>query len=161
MVIIFAVMEIGEIIRTKFKTPQQKATVNVRYTSNFIGQYQNSFMTEFDLSMAQFNILRILRGAGTPLSVNEVKDRMIERSPNTTRLMDKLIDKGLLERVRCDSDRRVVYISITDSGLELLSKIDLKFDDIFSFIHNLTDEEAEELSRLLDKLRGTCQKKMG
>ena len=154
-------MEIGEIIRTKFKTPQQKAAVNVRYTSNFIGQYQNSFMAEFDLSMAQFNILRILRGAGGPLSVNEVKERMIERSPNTTRLMDKLIDKGLLERVRCDSDRRVVYISITQSGLDLLSKIDVSFDDFIAFTKNLSDEEAEELSRLLDKLRGSCPKKVG
>lgn len=154
-------MEIGEILRAKFKSPQQKALVNVRYTSNFIGQYQNSFMAGFDLSIAQFNILRILRGAGGPLSVNAVKERMLELSPNTTRLMDKLIDKDLVERVRCDEDRRVVYISITKEGLELLAKIDLEFDAFVTFTNNITNEEAEELSRLLDKLRGTCPKKVG
>jgi MarR family transcriptional regulator, 2-MHQ and catechol-resistance regulon repressor len=149
-------MEIGEIIQSKFRDSQQKAVINVRYTSNFIGQYHNNYMSQFDLSMAQFNILRILRGAKGPLNVNAVKDRMIERSPNTTRLMDKLIEKGLLERVRCDADRRVVYVSITECGLELLAKIDVDMDDATVFARNLNDEEAEELSRLLDKLRGSC-----
>lgn len=149
-------MEIGEIIQSKFKSSQQKAIVNVRYTSNFIGQYHNNYMAQFDLSMPQFNILRILRGAKGPLSVNSVKERMIERSPNTTRLMDKLIEKGLLERVRCDADRRVVYVSITETGLEILSRIDIDMDDAIVFPQNLDDHESEELSRLLDKLRGTC-----
>src|SRR5688572_21494917 len=108
-------MEIGEIIQAKFKSVQQKAVVNVRYTSNFIGQYHNNYMAQFDLSMPQFNILRILRGSGKPISINTVKERMIERSPNTTRLMDKLIEKGFMERVRCDADRRVVYVSITEN----------------------------------------------
>lgn len=152
-------MEIGEATKSRFKDPQSKVIVNIRYTSNFIGQYFNNYMAQYDLSMPQFNILRILRGAQKPLCVNEVKNRMIERSPNTTRLMDKLIDKGLLERVRCEQDRRLVYVSITESGLELLGKIDLGMDEITGFTKNLDDSEAEELSRLLDKLRGTCPKK--
>lgn len=149
-------MEISQIIKAKFKSSQQKAVVNLRYTSNFIGQYHNNYMAKFDLSMAQFNILRILRGSQGPLSVNEVKNRMVERSPNTTRLMDKLIEKELLERVRCDSDRRVVYISITKSGLELLANIDLDMEVTSVFDKNLTDQEAEQLSALLDKMRGDC-----
>jgi len=152
-------MEIAEIIQAKFKSVQQKAVVNVRYTSNFIGQYHNNYMGQFDLSMAQFNILRILRGAKQPISVNNVKDRMVERSPNTTRLMDKLIEKGLMERVRCDSDRRVVYVSITEEGLKLLAKIDIDMEDASIFAQNLTDDEAEQLSQLLDKMRGQCQLK--
>lgn len=147
-------MEIGKVIKAKFANPQQKALVNLRYTSNFIGQKYNNFMGQYDLSMAQFNILRILRGAKEALSVNEVKNRMIERSPNTTRLMDKLIEKQLVERVRCEDDRRVVYISITESGLELLSKIDVESDINNYFNTALTTEEAETLSALLDKLRG-------
>lgn len=147
-------MEIGEIIQSKFKSPQQKAIINVRYTSNFIGQKHNNYMAQFDLSMPQFNILRILRGAKQATSVNAVKDRMVERSPNTTRLMDKLIEKGLMERVRCDADRRVVYVSITEEGLKLLARIDVDMDHDSEFIPRLTDDEAEELSRLLDKLRG-------
>jgi len=149
-------MEIGEIIQSKFKSSQQKAIVNVRYTSNFIGNYHNNYMAQFDLSMAQFNILRILRGAKGALNVNAVKERMLERSPNTTRLMDKLIEKELLERIRCDSDRRVVYVSITKCGLKLLEKIDFDMDEATVFAQNLNDEESEELSRLLDKLRGAC-----
>lgn len=152
-------MEICQIIKAKFKTPQHKAVVNLRYTSNFIGQYHNIYMSKFDLSMAQFNILRILRGAKGALSVNEVKNRMVERSPNTTRLMDKLIEKELLERVRCDSDRRVVYVSITEAGLQLLANIDLDQEFSAVFDKNLTDQEAELLSSLLDKMRGNCSLK--
>jgi DNA-binding MarR family transcriptional regulator len=112
-------------------------------------------MSSFGLTMPQFNILRILRGAGTEITVNTVKDRMIEKSPNTTRLMDKLIDKGLISRVRCGDDRRVVFVEITKDGLELLKQIDVKFEDEGEkFVpRQLTDEEAEKLSELLDKLR--------
>lgn len=147
-------MDIGEIIQSKFKSAQQKAIVNLRYTSNFIGNCHNNYMAQFDLSMAQFNILRILRGAKKPIAVNSVKERMVERSPNTTRLMDKLIEKELMERIRCESDRRVVYVSITEKGLELLSKIDIDIEETSIFARNLSDKEAEELSLLLDKLRG-------
>lgn len=103
--------------------------------------------------MPQFNILRILRGAGEVLNVQTVKDRMIERSPNTTRLMDKLIDKGLIDRIRCESDRRVVYVSITKDGLALLSTIDNELDQTSLFPTSLTEKEANTLSNLLDKLR--------
>lgn len=147
-------MEIGKVIQSRFKNAKHKAIVNLRYTSNFIGNIQNNYMANFDLSMAQFNILRILRGANGAISVNQVKDRMIERSPNTTRLMDKLIDKGLMERVRCEEDRRVVYVSITNAGLSLLSQIDVDQETKLDFTGNISEEEAEILSQLLDKLRG-------
>lgn len=147
-------MEIGEIIQSKFQSSYQKAVVNLRYTANFLGNIQNNFMMKYDLSIAQFNILRILRGAKAPLSVNSIKERMVERSPNTTRLMDKLIEKNLIERVRCDSDRRVVYVEITKHGLEILSRIDEDPDLRLNSCGNLTEAEAEQLSNLLDKMRG-------
>lgn len=147
-------MEIGEAIKSKFQSSQQKAIINVRYTSNWMANIQNSYMNQFDISMAQFNILRILRGAKEALNVNTVKERMIEKSPNTTRLMDKLIEKGLIDRVRCEHDRRVVYVSISKTGLALLAKIDIDFAQVFLFSENLTATEAETLSHLLDKLRG-------
>jgi MarR family transcriptional regulator, 2-MHQ and catechol-resistance regulon repressor len=115
---------------------------------------QNTFMSQFDISMAQFNILRILRGAKDFLNVNTIKERMIEKSPNTTRLMDKLIEKDLIERKRCEEDRRIVYVKISEKGLDLLSKIDINFKDNFEFAEKMTEEEAEILSKLLDKLRG-------
>jgi MarR family transcriptional regulator, 2-MHQ and catechol-resistance regulon repressor len=147
-------MEIGEELKTKFQSSQQKAIINIRHTSNWMAHIQNSYMNKFDISMAQFNILRILRGAKGVLNVNTVKERMIEKSPNTTRLMDKLIEKGLIDRVRCESDRRVVYVNISPKGMELLSKIDIDFEKVFLFSNNLTENEAETLSNLLDKLRG-------
>lgn len=148
-------MEISQETKTRFKSPQQKVIVNIRYTSNWMANQQNAYMSKFDLTMPQFNILRILRGAkeNGPISVNTVKERMIEKSPNTTRLMDKLIEKGLMERVRCESDRRIVYVMITDKGLDLLAEIDLTFETSNLFAEKLSEEEAQTLSDLLDKLR--------
>lgn len=148
-------MKIEEAIKSKFLSPQVKAIVNLRYTANYVGAIQNTFMSQYGLTMPQFNILRILRGAGEEITVNTIKDRMVEKSPNTTRLMDKLIDKGLISRTRCTEDRRVVYIKITDQGLELLAEIDKNFDDKRGMFvpHNFSDEEANMLSDLLDKLR--------
>lgn len=149
-------MKIDDAIQSKFRSPQQKAMINIRYTSNFFSTKQNKFMAQFGLSMPQYNILRILRGAKRSISVNDVKSRMVEKSPNTTRLMDKLYDKGLIERVRCDQDRRVVFVEIVQSGLDLLWEIDKDFegDHANMYTLNLTDDEANTLSDLLDKLRG-------
>jgi MarR family 2-MHQ and catechol resistance regulon transcriptional repressor len=153
-------MKIEDIIQTNFKSSQQKAIVNLRYTSNFLGNIQNNFMAQYDLTMPQFNILRILRGAKSALNVNSVKDRMVEKSPNTTRLMDKLIEKGLIERVRCNEDRRVVYVEITKKGLQLLVEIDIKLDANSIMDLNLTDQESEILSDLLDKVRASFSKEI-
>ncbi len=146
-------MKIDDILQTKFKSPQQKAIINIRFTSNFLGNVQQNSMNQYDLTMPQFNILRILRGAGDAINVNTVKDRMIEKSPNTTRLMDKLIDKGLIERIRCEKDRRVVYVKISENGLAILSEIDKNIDVNTLINAGLTDEEANTLSDLLDKTR--------
>jgi MarR family transcriptional regulator, 2-MHQ and catechol-resistance regulon repressor len=148
-------MKIEEILQAKLSKPQQKAIVNIRYTSNYLGNLQNQFMSRYDLTMPQFNILRILRGAKGAISVNTVKERMVEKSPNTTRLMDKLIDKRLINRIRCNEDRRVVYVEITQEGLDLLAEIDKHFDTISFSQLNLSDEESEQLSNLLDKARET------
>ena len=149
-------MKIDDVIQSRFQSSGQRAMVNVRYTSNFFATKHNKFMAGFGLSMPQYNILRILRGAKKAISVNDVKGRMVEKSPNTTRLMDKLFDKELIERVRCENDRRVVFVKIADQGLDLLLKIDADFasDKASMFTSNLTDEEADTLSELLDKLRG-------
>lgn len=148
-------MEIGKEIKSNFKTPQQKAFVNLRYTSNWILKKQNTFMSKYELTMPQFNILRILRGAGNGiyLSVNTIKSRMVEISPNTTRLMDKLLDKKLIERERSTNDKRIVNVSITKLGMNLLAEIDNHFDEELVMSNILSNEEAELLSDILDKLR--------
>jgi DNA-binding MarR family transcriptional regulator len=150
-------MKIDEALQTKFKSPQQKAIINIRFTSNFLGNIQQNKMNQYDLSMPQFNILRILRGAGEAINVNTVKDRMVEKSPNTTRLMDKLIDKGLIERTRCEDDRRVVFVKISENGLSVLSEIDKNTDINLLINAGLSDEEANTLSDLLDKTRASYE----
>ena len=146
-------MEISKEINTKFASSNIKALVNIRHTNNWMASLQNKYMSKYDLSMPQFNILRILRGAKTKLNVNTVKDRMIEKSPNTTRLMDKLCDKKLIERFRNEKDKRIIEVKITKKGLDLLSIIDVDFEKELVFVNNLSEEEAETLSYLLDKIR--------
>lgn len=144
--------KIEEIITANFKDEHHKALINIRYTSNFIGVYYNHQLEDFDLTLAQFNILRILRGANKQLSIKIVKNRMVEKSPNTTRLVDKLIAKDFVERSRSEEDRRIVNIQITDLGLETLAKLDVQFEDNY-FRKNLSTEEVETLNHLLDKFR--------
>lgn len=143
--------DISKDIKSKFKTHKIKALINIKFTSNWLNSKENEFFKPYGISPQQYNILRILRGAKQKIKVQIVKDRMIERAPNATRLMDKLCDKNLIERERCEHDRRVVYVNITNQGLELLSTIDE--NNNLSFLDKLTDAEAAMLSDLLDKIR--------
>ena len=138
-------------IRSKFPNNKVKATLNILYTANWISSQQNTFFKPFGISPQQFNILRILKGAQKPLKVQTIKERMVERSPNATRLMDKLYAKGFIGREHCPNDRRVVYIEITTKGLDLLKEISKQLKD--DLLENLTEKEAELLSNLLDKIR--------
>lgn len=143
--------DISKDIKSKFVNSKVKALINLKYTSNWLSSKENEFFKPYGISPQQYNILRILRGAKTKMKVQVVKERMIERAPNATRLMDKLCDKDLIERERCEEDRRVVYVKITNQGLELLSTIDENKN--ISFLDNLTEKEATKLSDLLDKIR--------
>lgn len=143
--------DISRDIQSKFPNNKIKALLNIKYTANWINSKQSAFFKPFGISPQQYNILRILRGAGEKLKAQTIKERMVERAPNATRLMDKLCEKQLTIRERCDHDRRVVYVKITDKGLQLLSKIDSDIDD--NPLKNLTEKEAQQLSDLLDKIR--------
>ena len=143
--------DISKDINSKFVSNKVKALINIKYTSNWLSSKENDFFKPHGISPQQYNILRILRGAKEKVKVQLVKDRMIERAPNATRLMDKLCDKNLIERERCEYDRRVVYVKITKTGLKLLSAIGDNKNA--SFLEKITDEEAIVLSNLLDKIR--------
>jgi MarR family 2-MHQ and catechol resistance regulon transcriptional repressor len=143
--------DISKDINSKFISNKLKALINIKYTSNWLSSKENAFFKPYGISPQQYNILRILRGAKGKIKVQIVKDRMIERAPNATRLMDKLCDKKLIERVRCEYDRRVVYVQIVKSGLDLLFAIDANKE--VSFLDNITEEQALVLSNLLDKIR--------
>ena len=111
--------DISKDINSKFISNKVKALINIKYTANWLNSKENEFFKPYFISPQQYNILRILRGAKDRIKVQIVKDRMIERAPNATRLMDKLCDKKLIKRARCEYDRRVVYVKITDEGLDL------------------------------------------
>jgi len=143
--------DISKDINSKFPNNKIKALLNIMYTANWISSYQNAFFKPYGISPQQFNILRILKGAGEAIKVQTIKERMIERAPNATRLMDKLCDKNLINRLPCPEDRRVVHIEITTNGLELLDNISIDFND--DLLENLTNNEASQLSDLLDKIR--------
>ena len=143
--------DISKDINSKFPNNKVKALLNILYTANWISSHQNEFFKPFGISPQQFNILRILNGATEPLSVNVIKDRMVERAPNATRLMDKLHAKDYIKRLSSDEDRRVVKIKITEKGKRLLASIPVNLNsDLFD---NLNEKEAEQLSNLLDKMR--------
>ena len=143
--------DISKDIQSTFPNQKVKAFLNIIYTANWISSQQNAFFKPFGISPQQFNILRILRGAEGSLKVQTIKERMLERAPNATRLMDKLCAKDYIERIACPDDRRVVHINITKKGLKLLEDIgkQMKID----YLENLSDQEAKQLSDLLDKIR--------
>lgn len=143
--------DISKDIDSRFPNNKVKALINILYTANWITSFQNEYFKPFGISPQQFNILRILNGAKEALKVQTIKDRMIERSPNATRLMDKLCEKQLIERIPCPDDRRVVHIHITDKGTQLLSRISDNFNE--DLLKNITEQEAQMLSDLLDKMR--------
>ncbi|MFT4576846.1 MAG: MarR family 2-MHQ and catechol resistance regulon transcriptional repressor [Polaribacter sp.] len=143
--------DIAKDINSKFTNNKVKALINIKYTANWLYSREIDYFKPYGISPQQYNILRILRGAEKTIKVQTIKERMIERAPNATRLMDKLCDKNLIERFRCEHDRRVVYVNITKQGLKLLDGIDVSAD--ITFMNNLSEDEAELLSNLLDKIR--------
>jgi DNA-binding MarR family transcriptional regulator len=143
--------DISKDINSKFPNELVKALINIKYTAHWLDSIANESLKPFKISEQQYNILRILRGAGESITVNTVKERMIQKSPNSTRLMDKLCDKELIERVRCENDRRVVHVQISKKGLTLLKKINSK--DLDAPMRAITDEEAKTVNKILDKIR--------
>ncbi len=143
--------DLSKDINSKFENEKQKALINILYTANWINSFQNEFFKSFGISPQQYNILKILNGASEPLKVQTIKDRMIERAPNATRLMDKLCAKQLIDRIPCEDDRRVVHSAITSQGKTLLKTISSDFYE--TLIEKLTETEARQLNLILDKMR--------
>jgi MarR family transcriptional regulator, 2-MHQ and catechol-resistance regulon repressor len=142
-------------LQSRFENEQQKAMLNVLFTANWFRTAQTAFFKPYGISPQQYNILRILRGAKDRMKMQSVKERMIDRAPNATRLTDKLIAKGLVERERCAEDRRVIYARISAKGMELLAEIDrVNKEDGQRYLSGLPEADALAINRILDKWRG-------
>jgi DNA-binding MarR family transcriptional regulator len=144
-----------EIQQAKFKSQKHKAVLNIFFTSGWLSCSQQRFFKEHGLSPQQYNVMRILRGQkGSPITINGIQERMLDKSSNASRLIDKLTEKKLADRVISKVDRREVDIIITEKGLTLLKKIDSEIENMENSYSNITEKEAQELNRILDKLRG-------
>mgnify|MGYP005750681391 FL=1 len=152
----FGYMKIEDEIKQKtFKSPYQKAFINVVYTSGWLQQQQATLFKPFGITLPQYNILRILRGQHPqPATISLLIERMLDKTSNASRIVDKLEAKGLVTRKQCPADRRTVDVLITDKGLALLKEMDSIEGGESTGIRNLTEVEAQQLSDLLDKIRG-------
>ena len=144
-----------EIVQSKFQSENQKAIVNIMFTNNYIIGRMNNFFKTYDITRQQYNILRILRGQyPRPATINLLKDRMLDKMSDASRIVERLRVKRLINRSKCLNDRRAAEITISEQGLALLEDMDeinLRLKDLTK---NLSGNELAELNRLLDKLRG-------
>lgn len=150
-------MKIEEAIKqTKpFKSEFQKLMINIQLTGSYLNTSFAQFLKPFDLSPHQFNVLRILKGKYPDGYCNqEITSRMIDKSSNSTRIVDKLLEKKLITRTEHKSDRRLVDIKITKNGLDLLEEIDSTPNPMQSVAKRFNEEKAKLINEWLDELRG-------
>lgn len=148
-------MSLSQDIKQKeFRNEYHKAILNILYTHNYLVTRMNEVFKKFDLTRQQFNVLRILRGQyPSYASINLIKERMLDRMSDTSRMVERLRLKGLISRTACKSDKRSVEIRITSRGLALLGTMEDSVNSCERFLHNLDIRETMLLNELLDKMR--------
>lgn len=145
-----------DIKQQHFTSENQKLIINLVFTNNWLTEKIRDFLSTEDITLQQFNILRILRGSHPrPLSTLTIRERMLDKMSDTSRIVDRLVLKGLVDKKTCPSDKRLVDISITEEGKKVLATIDQKEKEIMAVITNLNQGEMKMLNGLLDKMRGS------
>lgn len=142
-----------DINQPRFTNEYQKTIVNLIYTYNWTTEQLKNILDKENLTMQQFNILRILRGSITPLSTLQIRERMLDKMSDTSRIVDRLIIKGLAKKGTCKLDKRLVDVTITEMGKKVLTKLDKFESAIDDIVKSLTETEAKTLNTLLDKMR--------
>jgi DNA-binding MarR family transcriptional regulator len=143
-----------EIQQQKFRSEKHKAALNIYYTNCFIISKFETLLKEFELTSQQYNILRILRGQkGNTITIGEIKNRMLDKNSDVSRIVERLRVKKLLERKICPNDRRQMDVKITSRGLDLLAKMDSIDQQSDKILSSLSEKEAKQLNALLDKIR--------
>ncbi len=148
-------MKLEDQLKTSNLPLSRKLSLGILVTANYIDDKVADALKPFDISIPQFNVLRILRGQkGKPANLSTIQERMVSKMSNTTRLVDKLISKGFAKRIICESNRRKVEISITENGLEILKEIDPVIDAVETkMTENLTEENIEYITNCLNEIR--------
>jgi DNA-binding MarR family transcriptional regulator len=144
-----------EIKQTRpFKSISEKTLVNIMFTNNWIHFKQNKYLKPFEISIQQYNVLRILNGQiDQPITINEIIDRMLDKMSNASRLVDKLFAKGYVRREQKAGNRRACDVTITPKGISFLAEVTKSINGIEKDMNPLSEVEFEELNRLLDKIR--------
>lgn len=143
-----------DIKQAKFRNEHHKAGINIIYTYNWMMERNKALFDLENITPQQFNILRILRGsAPRPISTLQIRERMLDKMSDTSRIVDRLVLKGLASKKTCTSDKRLVDISITNTGLQLLQRLDAKNDEMDAVLGSLSGDEVKTLNLLLDKIR--------
>ena len=144
-----------EILQKSFRNEYQKSAVNLIYTYGWLHNKQKQFFQKYNITAQQYNVLRILKGQfPDAITTSEIKHRMLDKNSDVSRIVDRLENKGLAYKNICLSDKRLVDVSITHQGFQLLTEIEIQILELDNFFSSLELEEAKELNRILDKLRG-------
>ena len=142
-----------DIQQTNFRNEFQKMSINIIYTANWLNEKMGQILATEDITQQQYNILRILRGSECPLSTLKIRERMLDKMSDTSRIVDRLIVKGLVEKTACIKDKRLVDITISKKGLQLLEKLDSLNEHIDCILKGVSEKEAQAMNQILDKLR--------
>ena len=147
-------MKIEDEIKGRFRNDYHKGMINLVFTTNQLNHQFQQFLKVHNLSIQQYNILRVLRGFGKqPRSINFLKERMLDRNSDISRLVDRLFQRGLIRRTECNEDRRQKDVEITQAGLEILGQMDECEKKVDTLLSNLSLDEVKQLNFLLDKIR--------
>ena len=146
-------MSIEKEIKSKFRNDWQKAIVNIIFTSNWVQERQKAHFDRARLTLQQYNILRILRGSKSPLSTLQIRERMLDKMSDTSRIVERLVSKGYVEKCINQTDKRLVDVTISQKGLDLINNLDSYVSEIDDIMSNLSESEVEQLNHLLDKAR--------
>ena len=149
-----------DIQQSCFRNEFQKMGINLIYTANWLNEKIAHILSNEEITQQQYNILRILRGSACPLSTLKIRERMLDKMSDTSRIVDRLIAKGLVEKTACLKDKRLVDITISKKGLVLVDKLDQFNDQIDAVLKGVDEKEAQTINQLLDKIRATSEPKI-
>lgn len=142
-----------EVPKNYFRNSSHKTLVNIIFTSNWILERLKRFLENEDITYQQYNILRILNNSDTPLSTFKIRERMLDKMSDTSRIVERLLKKDLVNKQVCVTDKRLVDVTISIKGLQLLQRLDKKTNELDSITSNLTSEDMDTINQLLDKIR--------
>jgi len=147
-----------EIQQSNFRNEFQKMGINLIYTANWLNEQVGKMLAKEDITQQQYNILRILRGADSPLSTLQIRARMLDKMSDTSRIVDRLLIKGLVDKAACQKDKRLVDITLSKKGRILVDSLDQFNEKIDQLLSGLNEQEAILMNQLLDKLRTPFEK---